>query len=294
MIDYESLRNRPFAPVEQTYARKDAILYALGLGLGAEPLDPAHLRATYERAEGFCALPSMVNVLAGPGFWAMQPDTGLTWQKILHGEQSFTLHAPLPEAGTLIGRMRIVEIIDKGAGKGALIYSERTLTDKATGALVATVEGTSFARADGGDPETVAIYAVRDIGPPIVATYILMTLLCALVYGFCGMEAFDAFTHAMTTVATGGFANYDLAANPKSRYVRRLARLKAGALLDLDSARKALVPGVARRLRAVVDSKERLAVARDLALGAAFPQGSLVAALDATSPGWKDWIEARQ
>ena len=92
----------------------------------------------------------------------------------------------------------------------------------------------------------------------------------------------------------GGFANYDLAANPKSRYVRRLARLKAGALLDLDSARKALVPGVARRLRAVVDSKERLAVARDLALGAAFPQGSLVAALDATSPGWKDWIEARQ
>ena len=150
MIDYESLRNRPFAPVEQTYARKDAILYALGLGLGAEPLDPAHLRATYERAEGFCALPSMVNVLAGPGFWAMQPDTGLTWQKILHGEQSFTLHAPLPEAGTLIGRMRIVEIIDKGAGKGALIYSERTLTDKATGALVATVEGTSFARADGG------------------------------------------------------------------------------------------------------------------------------------------------
>ncbi|WP_158970070.1 MaoC/PaaZ C-terminal domain-containing protein [Chachezhania sediminis] len=150
MIDYARLKSRPFPAVEQTYTRKDTILYALGLGLGADPLDPAHLRATYERDPGFCALPSMVNVLAGPGFWAMEPDTGLVWQKILHGEQSFTLHAPLPAEGTLIGNTRIVEIVDKGEGKGALLYSERTLTDKATGTLIATVEGTSFARGNGG------------------------------------------------------------------------------------------------------------------------------------------------
>ncbi|MCI4664193.1 MAG: TrkH family potassium uptake protein [Neomegalonema sp.] len=78
-----------------------------------------------------------------------------------------------------------------------------------------------FARADGGDPETVAIYAVRDIGPPILITYALLTLTCALVYGFCGMGAFDAFVHAMTTVATGGFANYDksfAAFSPAAQY----------------------------------------------------------------------------
>lgn len=150
MIDYETLKARAFAPVEQAYTQRDTILYALGLGLGGDPLDTAHLRATYERAEGFCALPSMVNVLAGPGFWAMEPDTGLTWQKILHGEQSFTLHAPLPAEGTIVGETRITEIIDKGEGKGALIYSERRMTDKATGTLIATVEGTSFARGDGG------------------------------------------------------------------------------------------------------------------------------------------------
>lgn len=85
MIDYEKLLARRFEPVEQAYTSRETILYALGLGLGADPLDPAHLRATYEGAAGFCALPSMVNVLAGPGFWAMEPDTGLTWQKILHG-----------------------------------------------------------------------------------------------------------------------------------------------------------------------------------------------------------------
>lgn len=150
MIDHDKLRARRFEPVKQSYTTRDTILYALGLGIGADPLDQAQLRATYEGAAGFAALPSMVNVLAGPGFWAMEPDTGLTWQKILHGEQSFTLHAPLPAEGTLVGETRITGLIDKGADKGALIYSERNLTDMASGRLVATVSGTGFARADGG------------------------------------------------------------------------------------------------------------------------------------------------
>jgi acyl dehydratase len=150
MISYEALLAREFAAVEHSYSVRDTILYALGLGLGADPLDPAHLRATYEGAEGFCALPAMVNVLAYPGFWAMEPDTGLNWQKILHGEQSLTLHAPLPAEGTLIGQTRITGIVDKGAEKGALIYSERVLRDKATGDRIATVASSTFARGDGG------------------------------------------------------------------------------------------------------------------------------------------------
>ena len=150
MIDYDALMRREFPVVEHTYTEKDTILYALGLGLGTEPLSPSHLRATYERAEGFGALPAMVNVLTYPGFWAMEPDTGLTWQKILHGEQSLTLHAPLPAKGTLEGRTRITGIVDKGADKGALIYSEREMTDKATGEKIATIVSTSFARGDGG------------------------------------------------------------------------------------------------------------------------------------------------
>lgn len=150
MIDYDALMAREFPVIEHSYTEKDTILYALGLGLGTDPLSRSHLRATYERAEGFGALPAMVNVLAYPGFWAMQPDTGLTWQKILHGEQSLTLHAPLPAAGTLLGQTKITGIVDKGEGRGALLYSERELTDKETGQRIATVASTSFARGDGG------------------------------------------------------------------------------------------------------------------------------------------------
>lgn len=150
MIDYDALLARQFPDVEHSYTTRDTILYALGIGLGVDPMNAAQLKAVYENDPGFCALPSMVNVLASPGFWAMEPDTGIIWQKLLHGEQSFTMHAPLPTQGTLIGKTRIVGIVDKGENRGALILSERTLTNKATGEKIATVAGTSFARANGG------------------------------------------------------------------------------------------------------------------------------------------------
>jgi acyl dehydratase len=50
----------------------------------------------------------------------------------------------------VVGRLRIVEVIDKGPGKGALVLSERKVTDKATGEPVATVTQTTFCRGDGG------------------------------------------------------------------------------------------------------------------------------------------------
>ena len=50
----------------------------------------------------------------------------------------------------MVGKTRILEVIDKGAGKGAVVYTERKITDKASGELIATVTQTTFCRADGG------------------------------------------------------------------------------------------------------------------------------------------------
>jgi acyl dehydratase len=60
------------------------------------------------------------------------------------------LHAPLPARGTVTSRTRVIEVIDKGPGKGALVISQRKLNDKATGQLHATITQTTFCRGDGG------------------------------------------------------------------------------------------------------------------------------------------------
>jgi len=147
-IDYQKLKNWPFRPIEHAYTAKDSMLYALGLGFGADPTD--HKQLDFVCEEGLKALPTMAVVLASPGFWLKDPATGVDWKKVLHGEQGLRLHEPLPAAGTVVGMTRIDEIVDKGAGKGALVYSTREIRDKASGKLLAEVASVGFLRGDGG------------------------------------------------------------------------------------------------------------------------------------------------
>jgi acyl dehydratase len=46
--------------------------------------------------------------------------------------------------------LRVTALVDKGAGKGALMFSERTISDAADGSLLATSRSVSFMRGDGG------------------------------------------------------------------------------------------------------------------------------------------------
>ncbi len=143
---------RPFPVVEHAFSRRDTQLYALGLGLGADPLDAGQLRYVYEGKDGesLRAVPTMANVLAYPGFWAREPDTGITWQKLLHAEQEIRLHAPLPASGCVKGATRITGLWDKGEGKGAFLQQTRDIADAETGQLLATVTQLSLLRGDGG------------------------------------------------------------------------------------------------------------------------------------------------
>ena len=147
-IDYDKLMNWPFPELEHSYTERDTMLYALGVGCGHDPLDPDDLRHVYE--DGLQALPTMAVVLGYPGFWLKDPETGVDWRKVLHGEQGLVLHRPLPPSGTVVGRSRVTEIVDKGEGKGALLFSERDVVDKATGDLLCTVTSTTFMRGEGG------------------------------------------------------------------------------------------------------------------------------------------------
>ena len=147
-LDYEKVLNWKFPDVRQKLEPKDVMLYALGVGLGADPMDEKQLRFVYEK--DLIALPTMAVVLAPLGFIWKDPQFGADWRKLLHGEQALELHKPIPTHGELIGRTKISSIVDKGADKGALAFVDRTISDAATGAPIATLHSTSFLRGDGG------------------------------------------------------------------------------------------------------------------------------------------------
>jgi acyl dehydratase len=144
----EKLLNLVIPAVEQTYTPKDAMLYALGVGLGFDPTDRAQLDFVYEK--NLKVLPTFAVVLAYPGFWARDLDTGIDAVKVVHGEQGLTLHKPLSPAGAVVGKSRITGVVDKGEGRGALVMFERKIFAKASGELIATVTQTAFCRGDGG------------------------------------------------------------------------------------------------------------------------------------------------
>ncbi len=147
-LNYDKLINWQIPAVEQHLTRRDTILYALGVGLGAEPCDLHQLRFVYE--DGLKALPTMAIVLAYPGHWHADPQTGITRSHVVHGEQGFRIVKPLPVEGDLVGQTRVTGIVDKGPDKGALLMTEGTVRDKASGEVICTLTSTAFCRADGG------------------------------------------------------------------------------------------------------------------------------------------------
>ncbi|MBR0662231.1 MaoC/PaaZ C-terminal domain-containing protein [Neoroseomonas oryzicola] len=147
-INHDHLLNYPIPEIRQTIRWQDTALYNFSIGLGQDPMDEKQLDFLYEPR--LKAMPSMAVVLGYPGFWIRNPDTGVDWTQVLHGEQSVILHKPLPAEGEIIGKSRISSIVDRGPGKGALLYNERIVLDAKTGEKLATLEGTTFARGDGG------------------------------------------------------------------------------------------------------------------------------------------------
>lgn len=71
------------------------------------------------------------------------------------------------------------------------------------------VGGMQVFRAEAFDTLGKILPRAASISQQISVIYLALTMVCALFYMLCGMDAFDATSHAMTTVATGGFANYD-------------------------------------------------------------------------------------
>jgi len=146
-LNYERIMAYRPADIAVNYGARDTILYALGIGIGMDPLDSGALKFVYERA-GLAAFPTMAVVLGWPGRMT-DPAFGVDERLVVAGDLKVVLHRPLPAVARLVSRPRIKEVIDKGAGNAAIILNTRTLTAE-DGTLVATVDSSTFARKHGG------------------------------------------------------------------------------------------------------------------------------------------------
>ena len=71
------------------------------------------------------------------------------------------------------------------------------------------VGGMQIFRAEGFDTLGKILPRATTIAFQISIIYVGITIACGLAYVLAGMNFFDAVVHAFTTVATGGFSNYD-------------------------------------------------------------------------------------
>ncbi len=93
-------------PTSHAYAERDVILYALGVGAKRDELD-----YLYE-GRGPKVLPTFAVIPSFPAVIRATDRAGVTVDKVVHGHQKVTLHAPLAPSGTLSTTATIAAIYD--------------------------------------------------------------------------------------------------------------------------------------------------------------------------------------
>ena len=148
-IDPNKLLAFKIPEVRQKITAENAAFYALTIGLGQDALDRRQLDFVCADAPAFRPFPSLFLVVAHPGFWLADPESGVDPRAVLHASQSLRLMAPLPVGDTVVSRSRITRLIDKGEGKAALLDTQ-TLIEDERGTLLAQLDRTTFVRGGGG------------------------------------------------------------------------------------------------------------------------------------------------
>lgn len=142
-----SVVGQPGEPHERSWTSKDALLYAVGVGAGlGDPL--RELEFTTENSEGITqqVLPTYAVLISQAPIRRNLGDFDRAL--LVHAEQSFELHRPLPVSGTVRTVATVTGIYDKGSG--ALVVTENEAVDAATGEPLVTARSGTFIRGEGG------------------------------------------------------------------------------------------------------------------------------------------------
>ena len=74
---------------------------------------------------------------------------------------------------------------------------------------IMNVGGMQLFKISNNDSSEKILPKSKEIALRLIYIYSILTALCGMTYYFFGMNSFDSLTHSMTTIATGGFSNYN-------------------------------------------------------------------------------------
>ena len=74
---------------------------------------------------------------------------------------------------------------------------------------IMNVGGMQLFKISNNDSSEKILPKSKEIALRLIYIYVSLTLLCGATYKIFGMTFFDSLTHSMTTIATGGFSNYN-------------------------------------------------------------------------------------
>ncbi|MCK1652144.1 MaoC family dehydratase N-terminal domain-containing protein [Bradyrhizobium sp. 149] len=146
---YDELKALKNLGQKYAYTDREVMLYACGIGLGADPMDENELAFVNEGTltpRPLKVVPTFASVAAwgaGPG------EMNLNRVMVVDGERDITFHQPLPVAAHITADSSVVEVYDKGKDKGVVI-SHQTVLKNEKGEKLATLVASRFARGDGG------------------------------------------------------------------------------------------------------------------------------------------------
>lgn len=113
-VDVQKALSFKQEPYEVELTNNDAILYSLGIGFQADPLNRNHFKFTYENEDGFQAFPTNALTVChrGPfadGDFDVPGIPPFNPMMLLHGEETATFEKPLIPGTTYVIEEKIAD-----------------------------------------------------------------------------------------------------------------------------------------------------------------------------------------